>query len=183
MTKHFVDLKDLAGDKIALEGTFSPGEIEYGNEGIRQTAALDWSATAQRAGPEIRIAGALKTSVETSCGRCLEPARLEISKQFDLFFRQRQELMYDEDEEIELTDEDTRTAFFTGTQLAIADVLREQILLSVPMKVLCKPECRGLCPVCGTNWNVNTCNCSGERFSPHLDQLLEIKRKLEERSS
>ena len=91
--------------------------------------------------------------------------------------------MFDEDEEIELTEEDTRTAFFTGTQLALGEVLREQVLLALPMKALCQVDCKGLCPTCGTNLNLNNCNCPDERFSPHMDKLLEIKRKLEERSS
>jgi uncharacterized protein len=132
---------------------------------------------------EIRVAGSLKTAVELACSRCLEPARYEIAKNFDLFFRSRDEFVFDEDEEIELREADTRTAFFTGTQLAISDILREQVLLSVPMKALCKPDCRGLCPACGANLNLTTCGCAKEQFSPHIDTLLEIKRRLENRSS
>jgi uncharacterized protein len=90
--------------------------------------------------------------------------------------------MFDEDEEVELEEEDTRTAFFTGTKLAIADVLREQILLALPMKVLCRVDCKGLCPVCGMNLNSGTCTCSREEFSPHMDVLLEFKKQLEKRS-
>ena len=88
-----------------------------------------------------------------------------------------------DEDDVELTEEDTRTAFFSGTQLAIGDVLREQFLLALPMKALCRVDCKGLCPVCGANRNQNTCNCSGEVFSPHMEKLLEIKRKLEEERS
>jgi uncharacterized protein len=182
MRQYFVDLKDL-DQKVSLEGTFDPGVIEFGAEGIRQVGPLTWSATAERAGEEIRIAGNLTGTMESNCSRCLEPARYEIQKTFDLFFRERDENLFDEDQDVELTEEDTRTAFFTGTQLAIGDVLREQVVLALPMKALCRVDCKGLCPVCGTNWNQNTCSCSGEVFSPHMEKLLEIKRKLEERSS
>jgi uncharacterized protein len=182
MAEYFVDLKDLEQDKVALEGTFEPGQIEFGSEGIRQVAPLQWNITAERAGEEVRVAGSLQTTVEASCSRCLEPARCDISKSFDLFFREREENMFDEDDDIELTEEDMRTAFFTGTRLALADILREQVLLALPMKALCRVDCKGLCPTCGTNLNLNTCNCPRERFTPHMDQLLEIKRKLEERS-
>lgn len=183
MRQYFVNLKDLAQDKISIQGSFEPGVADFAAENVRQIGPLDWSATAERAGVEIRIAGSLKTTVELACSRCLEPARYEIPKAFDLFFRQRDEFMFDEDEEIELTETDTGTAFFTGTQLAIGDVLREQVLLAIPMKALCRTDCKGLCPTCGTNLNVNTCECPREQFSPHMDVLLEIKRKLEERSS
>ena len=180
---HFIELKDLAQEKVALQGVFEPGAIDFSADAIRQIELLDWLAEAERVGNEIRIVGSLKTAVEASCSRCLDPARFEVSRPFDLFFRERDEQMFDEDEEIELTQDDMRTAFFTGTKLAIGDILREQVLLSIPMKVLCTPECKGLCPTCGTNLNLNTCTCPNERFSPHMDKLLEIKRKLEERSS
>jgi uncharacterized protein len=161
---------------------FEPGQLDFSSENVKQAGTLSWAATAERAGNEIRIAGSLKTDVDLTCSRCLENARYEITKPFDLFFRQRDESMFDEDDEIELSEEDTRTAFFTGAKLAIGDVLREQLLLALPMKPLCRVDCKGLCPSCGTNLNVNSCQCAKEQFSPHMDTLLEIKRRLERNS-
>jgi uncharacterized protein len=182
MAQYVVDLKDLQ-QKLSLEGAFDPGAIDFSAESMRQRSPLSWSATVERAGEEIRLAGNLRVTMEMSCSRCLEPATSEIEKSFDLFFREHDEDLFDEDD-IELTEEDTRTAFFAGTELAIGDVLREQVLLALPMKALCRLDCKGLCPVCGTNRNQNSCSCSGEVFSPHMEKLLEIKRKLEdERSS
>jgi len=183
MSKYFVDLKDLAQEKLSFEASFKPGVVDFGSENVQQIGNLDWSASAERVGDEIRIAGSLNTLVGLPCSRCLEPARVAISKPFDLFFRQRDEEMFDEDDEIELTERDTRTAFFAGTQLAITDILGEQILLALPMKALCTVDCKGLCPRCGTNLNSGGCNCPKEDFSPHMDTLLEIKRRLEKRSS
>jgi len=165
-----------------LSGSLPPGDIDFSADSVRQIKPLHWKATAERAGAEIRITGDLRTEMELPCSRCLEPARYEISKSFDLFFRQREEFMFDEDDEIELSDKDTRTSFFTGTQLAIGDILHEQVLLALPMKALCTVDCKGLCPSCGTNLNVKSCNCPKENFNPNLDALLEIKRRLEERS-
>ncbi|HLH30896.1 MAG TPA: DUF177 domain-containing protein [Terriglobia bacterium] len=181
MSEYFVDLKDLAHDKLSFAASFEPGVVEFGPD-VRQIAPLDWSASAERAGAEIRINGTLTTSIECSCSRCLEPARIQITKPFDLFFRERDEEMFDEDAEVELDEEDTRTAFFTGTKLAIADILREQALLALPMKALCKVDCKGLCPVCGTNLNTGACSCPRQDFSPHMDVLAEIKKRMENRS-
>jgi uncharacterized protein len=178
-TQYFVDLKDLAHDKLSFAAQFEPGVLDFSVEGVRQIGNLDWAAAAERAGEEIRIAGNLDVNVELSCSRCLEPARVHVSKPFDLFFRERDEEMFDEDEEVELEEQDTRTAFFTGTKLAIGDILREQILLALPMKALCTVDCKGLCPTCGTNLNAGSCNCPKEDFNPHMDTLLEIKRRLE----
>jgi DUF177 domain-containing protein len=182
-TGHFIDLKDLGSDKVSLEVSLQPGEIDFTGDPIQQIGPLVCSGEVGRAGEEIRIAGSLQGVIEANCSRCLEPARNDVSRTFDLYFRERDKQMFDEDEEVELDEEDTSTAFFTGTQLAIGDVLREQVLLALPMKILCTPDCKGLCPTCGTNLNLSTCNCPKEQFSPHMDKLLEIKRKLEERSS
>jgi uncharacterized protein len=181
---YFIDLKDLAHEKLFFKALFEPGVIDFAqDDSIRQTGPLDWAVSAERAGTEIRITGTLDTTLEIMCSRCLEPARIRVSKPFDLFFRERDELMFDEDQEIELHEQDTRTAFFTGKKLAIGDILREQILLALPMKALCTIDCKGLCPTCGTNLNSGSCGCPKEEFSPHMDSLLEIKRRLEERSS
>jgi uncharacterized protein len=180
--KYFIDLKDLAHDKLTFAAQFEPGAIDFTPDHIRQIGLLDWKVTAERAGLEIRITGTLDVTLEVNCSRCLEPARIQVTKAFDLFFRERDEEMFDEDEEIELDDKDTRTAFFTGTKLAIGDILREQILLALPMKALCTVDCKGLCPTCGTNLNTASCGCPAEEFNPHMDTLLEIKRRLEERS-
>jgi len=179
--KHFIDLKDLGPDKISVHGTMAPGVLDLSSENIRQLSPLAWTVTAERAGEEIRIVGSLKTTVEVSCSRCLETAQFELERPFDLFFRQRDEYLLDEDE-IELSEEDTRTAFFSGTQLAIGDILREQILLTLPMKPLCRLDCKGLCPECGTNLNHRSCGCQKEQFNPNMDALLELKRRLENRS-
>jgi len=183
MTERFIDLKDLALDKVSVEGVFEPGVLDFSSENIRHVKPLSWNATAERAGEEVRISGSFQTSVELPCSRCLEPSRCDVGRPFDLFFRRRDEFMFDEDDEIELTEEDTRTSFFTGTKLAIADILREQVLLTLPMKALCKLDCKGLCPKCGTNLNTRDCGCPREQFHPHLDALLDIKRRLEKRSS
>ena len=178
MSEYFVDLKDLAQDKVSFAASFEPGMVDFGAE-VRQAGPLDWSATAERAGAEVRINGTLSMSIECSCSRCLEAARFDIKKPFDLFFRERDEEMFDEDQEIELDEEDTRTAFFKGTKLAIADILREQVLLALPMKALCRVDCKGLCPGCGINLNTGACSCPRQEFSPHMDVLAEIKKRME----
>ena len=181
MSEYFVDLKDLVHEKLSFAAEFEPGVVDFGVDSIRQIGLLKWDATAERAGEEIRITGNLDVTLGVSCSRCLEPAQIQVHKPFDLYFRERDEEMFDEDEEVGLDERDTSTAFFTGTKLAIADILREQILLALPMKVLCTVDCKGLCPTCGTNLNAGTCRCPVEDFSPHMDSLLEIKRRLENR--
>jgi hypothetical protein len=65
--KYLVDLKDLARDKVSFEASFEPGMIDFGMEGVQQAGPLNWSASAERAGDEIRITGSLTTNMEFPC--------------------------------------------------------------------------------------------------------------------
>lgn len=183
MTEYFIDLRDLGEEKLSFKGAFKPGDIDFSSDNVSQSGLLQWSVLAERAGSEVRITGSIDTTIEMICSRCLEAAPYNVKKSFDLFFQQRDQLMFDEDQEIELKDRDTRVAFFTGAQLAIGEILHEQVLLALPMKALCRVDCKGLCPHCGTNLNSGRCDCPKEQFNPHMDALLEVKQRLEKRSS
>ena len=178
-----IDVRELELGPLALKGEIPQAELGFDPSEIQILAQIQIDLTAERQTLEVRIRGRLTTDVRLPCSRCLEPARIEIARPFDLFFRQHDEMVFDEDDEIELTEEDTQTAFFTGTKLAIGDVLHEQLLLALPMKPLCRLDCKGLCPQCGTNLNLKSCDCAKEQFNSNLDALLEIKRRLENRSS
>ena len=182
MSKYLIDLKELGNRSVSFEGSFERDAIDFRADDIRQLQVLNWSLSAERSGVEIRVVGEIETSVELTCSRCLEKLPYSISKEFELFFRQRHTLLYDEDAEIVLDERDTRTAFIAGSELAIGDILREQVLLALPMKPLCQLDCRGLCPSCGTNLNFSDCGCAKEQNNPAFDALLELKRRLEERS-
>ena len=66
-----------------------------------------------------------------------------------------------------------KVGFFSGDGVNLSDIVREQVLLAVPMKVICQPDCRGLCPVCGANRNVRQCDCSLQ----HEDSPFAILKK------
>ena len=97
----------------------------------------------------------LSGELETTCARCLEPARLAVDSQLTVTF-----VPADEDEEV---DDDADVVGFAGNQIEIDDEVRDEILLAIPVQVLCTESCRGLCPVCGGNRNVVPCECEAER--------------------
>lgn len=180
MTRYVIDLRDLGADRVQFEGSAEVGS--FGGEEIVLLDPVRWSGFAERAGAEIRVAGRVETRVALSCARCLDLLSFRISRDFDLFFRQRDTLVYDEDDEIELGEGETNTAFFTGTELSVLEILREQMLLAMPMKPLCQADCKGLCPSCGVNLNLQSCSCPREDSHRMFEALSDIKRKMEERS-
>lgn len=124
------------------------------------------------------VAGTIQAELQLSCGRCLSEYRWHLQSSLCERFCQaeeRQPLQATEaDAEFE-DDEVDEIHFFHGDQFDIADTVREQILVSLPMKRLCREDCSGLCPTCGTDLSRGSCNCrppSGDiRLAP-LAQLL-----------
>jgi uncharacterized protein len=183
MKHHVVDLKEVGGERVDLEGCLEPGEVDFSAEPLRQVELLDWAGSIERTGDEIRFRGALKTRLELACVRCLETIEQPVERAFDLYFRQRDSFVYDEDADIELKEADTQTSFMTGAELPLAGIFREQVLLGIPMKPLCSTDCSGLCPSCGINRNAGSCDCPAQPMSPAFEGLLQLKKRLEERST
>ncbi len=98
------------------------------------------------------------------CDRCLEKVQLPLETAFNELFLP---------EATAHQEEEARS--FTGDELDLSVTLVEAILLQMPLKVLCTPNCRGLCSVCGTNLNIENCNCETESFDPRLAMLLKWK--------
>ena len=84
---------------------------------------------------------------DTRCSRCLTPVSLPVEAEMDVVF----------DRQPDPDDPDLYS--FEATSLELTDAVRDALLLELPLQVLCKPECKGLCPVCGINLNENTCTC------------------------
>jgi uncharacterized protein len=132
--------------------------LDYHGAEFRQTTPLKLHATAELLGEEIRIQGRLDTRLESTCDRCLGGVEIPVSCDFDLFYRPMASIA--KEEEIEIPAGEMEIGFFSGDGIELADVATEQVILSVPMKVICRTECRGLCPVCGANRNLASCKCA-----------------------
>jgi uncharacterized protein len=170
----FLDVKDLAVRKVRIRKSYAPGSIDYGLSEVKQAEPLEVNATAELLEGQIRVTGDLHTKIEMVCARCLEPVIEEVRRDFDLFY---QPLLKGTPNDVErLKDDDTEIGFFQGEGLFLADVLKEQVLLSLPMKVICQSDCRGLCPHCGANLNQEQCRCERHSSDPRLAPLARLKQ-------
>src|SRR5260370_17052848 len=100
---------------------------------------------------QIRIQGNFETKIELVCARCLEPVVEDVSRTFDLFYAPLPRAA--KPKEDKLKDDDTEIGFYQGPGLFLADVLKEQVLLAVPLKVICHRNCQRLCPTSVPNVN------------------------------
>jgi len=177
----FISVKELELKKVHFEVAFPPGEIEFVDDGdrLRQATPLQAEGSAEllpHTLGEIRVRGHLAVTMGCDCNRCLEPAEFPIDSSFDLFYRPA-ELAADEDEEVEIDEGEAEIAFYEGPGLELKDVLREHVLLSMPMQRVCREECLGMCPVCGQNRNLINCGCEGKLVDDRWSALKKVQVK------
>jgi len=170
----FLDVKDLAIRKLRIRKSYVPGSIDFQSAEIKQVEPLEVTATAELLDGQIRVEGQIETKVEMACARCLEPVVEEVMRSFDLIYSPLPKGIKPEEER--LKEDDSEIGFFEGEGIFLADVLREQVLLALPMKVICQSDCRGLCPNCGANLNHEECRCETHAMDPRLAPLARIKQ-------
>lgn len=156
----FFSVRELELRKAHFDVSFLPGEIEFFEQKLRQLTPLRAEGSVELLGNtlgEIRVRGRLEIVMEADCDRCLEAARLPLTTDFDLFYRPEPELRAGE--EIEIDEGESQIAFYEGEGLDLREILREHILLSLPMQKVCSEACKGICPVCGQNRNQVECGC------------------------
>ena len=76
---------------------------------------------------------------------------------FDLYYVPIQTIA--RSEEVEISKDELDIGFYEGHGMMLEDAVKEQVLLALPMKNICRPDCKGLCPECGQNWNLGKCSC------------------------
>jgi len=180
----FFEIQDLELHPIDFSERFEPGTLDFGSD-YRQVAPVESSGRAdlveehhgkRQVIKDIRIKGRLTTRLESSCARCLEPLTQDVKREFDLLYRpQGADAGRDE---MSVTDAEAEIGYYVGEGVLLDDVIREQILLAVPVKVTCREDCKGLCPQCGKNLNHETCSCAVEQEEPRWAALKDIRSKL-----
>jgi len=180
-----IEIKELELQPVDFDQEFAPGVIDMGPE-VVQKSPLHAAGRAQlveehrgkhKTLKDIRLNGELRASLELPCARCLEPVAQEVERSFDLLYRP---LGADAGkEELSVTGAEAEIGYYQGEGLLLEDALREQLLLALPLKVICREDCKGLCPHCGTNLNVEQCSCAEPADDPRWSALKEIRGKLD----
>ncbi len=127
------------------------------------------------AGSRYVLDGSLNGQVLVRCDRCLDPYSRGMDFNFRSFIERHPS---DTDQsELELSAEDLSVNFAIGDEIDLHDIVREQIYLSLPIKLLCQEECSGLCPFCGTNLNKKKCGCHLDKGHPEFSKLKNLELK------
>ncbi len=128
----------------------------------------------ERQGPDVLVTGRFAATARLQCSRCLEPLETRVAPEVDLHLLPAPSARQ---EEVELGADDLEVDFYQGDTLDVAGLLRSETDLALPMKPLCRPDCRGLCPACGANRNTTTCRCQAPAVDPRLAPLEALRRR------
>lgn len=115
------------------------------------------------------VEGSARATVEAVCGRCLTPFRLEVVAPILEEFREGTPPPAGEEEVSE--DSGVEVWFFQGDELDLAEAVRQNLILALPSQPLCRPDCPGLCPVCGRRLDEGACDCRVDDVDPRLEAL------------
>jgi len=177
-------ISELEQEPIDFDLRFKAGAIDFGEE-AEQAGPLTTSGRAEvlheHRGPkeivaDIRLRGRYEGNFEVPCARCIEPVPVSLSSDFDLIFRP---VGVDSGpQERSITAGETEIGYYQKDSLLLEDVLREQVLLSLPVRTLCKPDCKGLCPHCGQNRNSQACTCEEGQNDPRWGALSDLRSRI-----
>ena len=132
------------------------------------TVRLDY----YRAGEDLFFEGQISGTVIGHCGRCLAEYPFTLRSDCHVVLVPKSA---DDAPDAELTDEQLDLSVYEGAELDLSPLLREQIILALPTRPLCDESCKGLCPSCGGNLNVETCRCPASPGDPRLAVLRNIR--------
>jgi uncharacterized protein len=177
-------VSELEKEPVEFDVELAPGGIDFGGE-ADQEGPLAASGRAEviheHRGPreivaDIRLKGQFAGQFAAPCARCLEPVKIPVSAEYDLIFRP---LGVDASSaERSISAQETEIGYYQGDSLLLEDVLREQVLLSLPARTLCKPDCKGLCPRCGKNRNLEACTCEEGPSDPRWEALSGLRSRI-----
>ncbi len=123
-----------------------------------------------RDGNDVLVTGDIDATVPLSCSRCCETFPLRAHADVDARFIPRPAT----GEALELGADDLDLDFYDHDELNVGALVETETTLALPMKPLCRPDCRGLCPVCGGNRNAVPCTCETRPADPRLAVLRDL---------
>lgn len=128
-----------------------------------------------RTGDNVQLSGAAELDLKPECDRCLEAFEKRVTIPLHVNLAPHGRMHFEEGEsEDGLDDEDAAFSFYKGEEIDLSEILREMLVLDIPLRYLCSEACKGLCPRCGKNLNIETCACAVQAADPRFAVLKQL---------
>jgi uncharacterized protein len=170
-----IELANLeeGGGKIAH--TYESGELDLLDDRVLLSASASISGKIRRSGQQVFVTGHVDAQVQVECDRCLKQVDFPVTADFKVEYITEDD--YRSSQVAELTEEAMLLSVFDGKTIDIDEIVREQVLLSVPGRMLCGENCKGICPNCGMDRNRDECKCETGAVDPRWSALKKLANK------
>lgn len=169
-----IQVKELAEGKGRFFHRYDPDELTLDDEHARLIEPPIVEGRVYKSDQGYRVEGHLTARAAVDCDRCLNAVEIPVDTEFDVTYIAASNYLAAETPELHADDLDV--SVFEGDELDVDDLVREQVFLSLPSRVLCTEQCHGICPECGANMNHDTCSCQISATDPRWDALRSLNR-------
>ena len=171
-----LDLRGVRGGTEEVHRQYLPEAFPKAEGDFRIVEPVDLALRITKDAQKVRLVGRLRTTLEVDCSRCVEPFRVPVDAEIDqMLLPEGAEIVgASDDDEDDGQQADAGVSFYKDDTIDLGELMRDEFYLALPMKPLCKDDCKGLCPTCGTNWNRETCTCKVEWTDPRLAALKSL---------
>jgi uncharacterized protein len=187
-----IDLTTLPADRVPVVAEIPAAALEVPAEDFVVEGPVRFEGDIVRGSAETyQLSGRLQASLALPCARCAEPFDFAVDVPVELRLVpasvekatvRAAAPADDEDDGREMNDDDPSIVTYDEPRIDLAPLVREQCYLAIPMKPLCRPDCQGLCPHCGTNRNVAECTCESQWEDPRLAGLKSLLKDADGRA-
>ncbi len=162
-----LDLRRLDDGESHVEWSLTGAELGIDSEDLRLSGPVTVELRLYRTDHQVQIQGRIHGAATHACGRCAEDVREAFDTSFVCLAVEAHDEMAD-------GSDDDDVLVYEGGRIELGDLVRQHVLLTVPMAVSCRPDCAGLCPECGTNLNESSCSCRRESSDPRWSTLTAL---------
>ncbi len=156
-------------EEVVFSGIICADRFKSDYENVDFFGPVEYSLKIGRSDKRLSVKGHVQCSLNLLCARCLESFRYEIDSDIDLQLLPREMAPTDIDLELERDELDVR--YYDQDEIDLTELIEEEVILNIPMRAICKEDCKGLCEKCGGNKNLNECKCESGRDT-RMAQLL-----------
>ncbi|MCP9493564.1 MAG: DUF177 domain-containing protein [Pyrinomonadaceae bacterium MAG19_C2-C3] len=173
-----IEIDNLTQTPKAFAARFEPLEFDFDDDdGLTLTSPAEVAGEASLKNGELRLRGTVKAEAEVLCDRCLTGVPKSVHQMFDAVFVPASEDT--RHPSIELAADDLSKGIYESNVFDLSELAREQLLLSIDTRTLCREECKGLCPTCGVDLNRTACECKQDDVDPRWAALAQLKNNLD----
>jgi uncharacterized protein len=168
-------VRDIPPQGLDLDFESDPSSIDLLEEGIGFEGSIHVHLSVSKQQEMVFVRGQARTHLLLECGLCLKKFTSPLNLGIHAEYLPSQSLPAQE--EHELQPEEMDVVFYSGDTIQFGDLIREQIILAIPMHPLCTPNCQGLCPRCGQDRNKEVCQCQEKDADPRFSVLKNYFKK------